>query len=1567
MIRLKFFTLSIFLLFIGIKGYSQSSHDPSLPQDGGQWGGVIEFDLVPVAVANLPDGRLVTWSSKYHDDFDMNDGYTFTQIFDPMGNEGLGSVLPRTVTETFHDMFCPGINNLSDGRLLVTGGSSDEKTSIYDPKTGVWTADVDMNIPRGYQGAVTLADGSAFTIGGSWNEGVIGGRDGEIWIEGEGWKHLPGLPGDILWNATDSIGDPEGEYRLDNHAWMFAAPNGKILHAGPGETMHWIDVDGAGSYQEIGQRAQDSMSMNGGAAMFDIGRILKVGGSASYSSNTVPNPNAYVIDLDPTGSTDIVTVTATANPMEHARIYVSSVVLPNGEVLIMGGLDHAEVFKDDVAYLSAEMFNPDTNSFRTLTSMQVPRTYHSAAILLKDGRVFMGGGGLCGVNCAENHTDAEIYSPPYLFNSNGELAERPTLDAPDKAFYEGSLMVMASSGIQEFSFLRMSSATHSVNNEQRRVPVTYSDNNDGSYSLNVPEANLMPPGYYMLFAIDADGVPSIAEVIMVGAPDSRLNGNNLLVEFDFFEGTGSLIRDTSGNSNHGEIIEHDDDGHPVNPPSHFWSADGLSGNALEMDGMEFRSNSIVDIPTSSTIGAALTDQVTVMAWVNRNVDSRLPDGKIPNVAVFTHLGELSSGYSSFFLGYHADAYKLEFFTEGGSAVIYRDEPEHERYTPGVWEHLVGTYDGTTATLYVNGEVVDSVGVTGNLIINTTESLKSAFTLSGFYELRDNPGGTAGNSSGISDELDGRMDKFKLYNIALTHDEIQAIYNEEYEVVVEPDPCDDYYLVYEIGENSGSGSKEISIREGDSIRLTLNDENVQYIVRNPDGVEIPDGIIENIMESGEYTITTILNETAAATSVVAIGACSEHTGWGENIADKAVDGSPNTYWHTEWGKDNEPADFPHWIDLDLGVEKGVVGLEYLPRPDDITDANRKNGNIADFAIYVSDSVDDWVSEDYLDWGVPIHSGTWNDIYEWKIEAFPEIRGRYLRLVSHREVRNTQAFANAAEIRVIVTTECVQTIEINVVTPKTFVFNDTWSSNGDPSVKATESSEFDDIVIESGVAEILKSTSARNITVQPGAALTVNPNTAVNLSVRNTLTLNSNSTSYASLIETGYLTGTVIYNRYVNKMGNNTSGGGNDLISPPVARNFNKDFVTANDGVLAAHPANNGIFAFAPYNRDTGKYENFNIGTDSLGSFATVPGVGYRVATVDGGTLTFRGTTTKNVVSVPITEGTESSWNLIGNPYPSYLDFTEFLLANQDQFDANGYQAIYGYTGESNSWDIWNSATGGSLIAPGQGFFVKSRSGGGTVQFTPDMRRPGNSDDFIPNRPGSSSKVLSRLKLSRASNAVSTSVYFIEGTTKGLDPGYDAAAYGATSVDLSIFTNLLEENNGLDIAIQSLPYEDFNNVIVPLGIKAKAGAELSISLDEVSTLPSNINVYLEDTQNNTLTFLNDDDYTFTLSSDLNGTGRFNVHYASRTLSIGDLDVNDNLRIYTTASPKTLFITGQLTGATTAQLYDIQGRLVLSKALNPNIIENTMDISTFGTGIYVIKLNNDHQNKTQKLVIK
>lgn len=732
-------------------------------RNNGSWGAPIPFGLVPVAVANLPDGTLITWSSQFPNTFVVEgDGMTYTELFDPFANNGIGLAMGATVSNTNHDMFCPGINNLADGRILSAGGTSSEKTSIYDWKTGSWEVAAPMNIPRGYQGNVTLSDGAVFTLGGSWSGGSFGNRDGEIWRANNGWSSLDGIPGSILHSNNDLTKEFRGLYRVDNHSWLWLAPDGSVFHAGPGEEMHWLDTGGNGSVQPAGRRSVDTYSMKGTTVMFDVGKILKVGGAESYDSGHLAKDASYIIDIN-AGFGSIPSVEPVANNLSFPRTMHNSTVLPTGEVLVTGGLSESILFSDVGARLNAEIYDPSTNLWRTVAGMQVPRTYHSVAILMADARVFVGGGGLCdNTPGCENHFNAEIYSPPYLFNSSGELAERPSIRSPDTAGFNSSVSITGTPNIQQFSLVRNSSATHSTNNEQRRIPLEFNANS-GSYTVDIPNANVVPPGYYMLFAIDADGVPSIAEMIKIG-DDTLVDNPNLIVSLDFEETSGTTINNSSGPDNF-SIVQRDDNGNTVVPNEFQIGVSGVFGNAIALDGKFHTSNTILETDYSNNL-STISNAMTMTAWVYRNESSIVEQtGRPSNVAVLAH------DYPAIFAGFHNSLLKWSFGTTDGFIDCYAG------YAPlGQWTHLAVTYDGSIAKLYANGIEICSKPITGSIRLRNDATPNSKFTVSGFYEHRtDLPVVPYGNRSGITDELDGKMDDFRIYNVSLSDFQIRSIY------------------------------------------------------------------------------------------------------------------------------------------------------------------------------------------------------------------------------------------------------------------------------------------------------------------------------------------------------------------------------------------------------------------------------------------------------------------------------------------------------------------------------------------------------------------------------------------------------------------------------------------------------------------------------------------------------------------------------------------------------------------------------------------------------------------------
>ncbi|MFC7308846.1 discoidin domain-containing protein [Streptomyces monticola] len=475
---------------------------PAAPAVHGSWGKATGFPLVPVATAVLPNNKLLAWSAYGVDRFGGSNGYTQTALLDLT----TGQVTQRRVENTEHDMFCPGTAVLADGRVLVTGGSNAERASIYDPATDAWTSTTDMTIARGYQAMTLLSTGDAFVLGGSWSGGN-GGKDGEVWSPGTGaWRKLPGVP--VTGTMT---GDPAGPYRADNHQWLYATSGGRVLHLGPSKQMNLISTSGDGSITAVGNRSDSDDAMNGNAVAYDIGKLLTLGGATAYE-NTTATRRAYTVDVG-----DGTPVSARTGDMAHARAFANSVVMPDGKVAVFGGQSYPVPFSDATSAMTPEIWDPATGTFTRMATMAVPRNYHSVANLLPDGRIFTGGGGLCG-DCATNHPDGAIFTPPYLLNADGTEKARPALTGttPTRVAHGAKIPVTTDKTVTSFVLVRSGVATHSTDNDQRRVPLQSRQTADRAYELTIPsDPGTALPGSYMLFALDAQGVPSKARLLTV--------------------------------------------------------------------------------------------------------------------------------------------------------------------------------------------------------------------------------------------------------------------------------------------------------------------------------------------------------------------------------------------------------------------------------------------------------------------------------------------------------------------------------------------------------------------------------------------------------------------------------------------------------------------------------------------------------------------------------------------------------------------------------------------------------------------------------------------------------------------------------------------------------------------------------------------------------------------------------------------------------------------------------------------------------------------------------------------
>jgi hypothetical protein len=493
-------------------------------------------------------------------------------------------------------------------------------------------------------------------------------------------------------------------------------------------------------------------------------------------------------------------------------------------------------------------------------------------------------------------------------------------------------------------------------------------------------------------------------------------------------------------------------------------------------------------------------------------------------------------------------------------------------------------------------------------------------------------------------------------------------------------------------------------------------------------------------------------------------------------------------------------------------------------------------------------------------------------------------------------------------------------------------------------------------------------ANNITVDSGGSLTIAKNSdftiSGNFTNNGTVTLNSDADEFASIIVGGTSSGDIIYNRYVNTQGTDEW----DLIGAPVDGLSISSFVTANSSPLAA---SGSTYAVGVYDNSDGSWTNYTSSTvGAAGNFDI--GKGYQMATASGATMAFTGTiaTTDQTQSIINNAGSGGSrWNLVANPYPSYLNANtsahatnNFLSVNSGVID-NSYLAVYGYDADGTGYTIYNNTSSATHIAPGQAFFVAAASSSSaSLSFTEAMQTTTGGDDFIVGLSANTSSTF-YLKLYEDQDFIAdTRFYFDSNLTLGLDPGYDA---GSLSQSTTIGSRLVEEDQGITIGINAMGIDSLEEVTIPLVINRAAGVAFRVSL-EGATIPQGTKVYLEDTQQATFTDLRAGDFTLNPQSELSGMGRFYLRLGSIALSVDELEAS-NISVYKQKAEKHITIEG-LDNVTKAsvKLYNLLGQELLRQDLEANI--PTQKISTAGitTGVYVVKLSVNGKKITKKVIV-
>lgn len=412
------------------------------PADDGDWTEPFALPLIAIHAAMLPTGKVLLFSAEHG--VPGIHGW----LLDPV-SLALQNVPPPAPWNPD----CAGHSFLADGRLLVSGGTlgfnptrGPRSAYIFDSFTGQWIQIEDMRAGRWYPSNITLPDGRVITVSG------LNDTDGALNSDVELWDPK----GTNNWQLL-------GQKMVPYYPYLHVLSNGSVFRSGPdAQTETYDPISNVWTFVASrnfhGRYEAPSVMLPP-----NPDRIMVVGGN---NLTGPPSNSAEIIDLSaPTPQWTMIP------NMNFRRMEFNAMILPNGKIFVVGG--RSDFDDSPTPVLTPEIFDPQTLAWDMVEPHQIPRRYHSSAILLPDGRVLVAGG--------DFQPSGEIYSPPYLFQGSRPVVQSaPSIIRYGESF---SVNLTSTTASNRLVLIRFSSVTHSVNFDQRYVRLADLTTGSGAYTV----------------------------------------------------------------------------------------------------------------------------------------------------------------------------------------------------------------------------------------------------------------------------------------------------------------------------------------------------------------------------------------------------------------------------------------------------------------------------------------------------------------------------------------------------------------------------------------------------------------------------------------------------------------------------------------------------------------------------------------------------------------------------------------------------------------------------------------------------------------------------------------------------------------------------------------------------------------------------------------------------------------------------------------------------------------------------------------------------------------------------